>query len=127
MLCVTTRADSSINAESTFPFLFQLLIDHMGNNPIGDVTISSSSLPDFFFFNMFNLNFHVLNLNFQPFDCFCCSSLRSFQPNNTLLAAASTKLMIIPCYCSNAQAHCPPTAEYADHHVAFKPLFKLPP
>lgn len=48
--CRTTRADSSINAESTFPFLFQLLTDRMGDNPIGDVTISSSSRPDFFFF-----------------------------------------------------------------------------
>lgn len=88
-----TRADSSINADSNSPFLLQLLIDHMGDNPTEDITISFSSLPSFF--DMFNLNFQVLCLNFQPFDCICCSSLLSFQHNDMLLTAVSIKLITI--------------------------------
>lgn len=129
--CMITSADSSINAKSTFPFLFRFLIDHMGDNPIGDVTIFPQAVCQiyffFYFFNTFNLNFHVLNVNLQTFDCFCRSPLHSFQPNDMPLAAASTKLMVTACYCSNAQALCPPTAQHADHHVAFKPRFELPP
>lgn len=44
---------------------------------------------------MFNLNFQVLSSNSQPFDCFCCSSLLSFQHNDVLLTAVSTKLITI--------------------------------
>lgn len=47
VLCVTTRAESSTNAESMLP-LFQLLTKHIRDNPSGDVTISSSTLPDFY-------------------------------------------------------------------------------
>lgn len=45
-VCVTTQAESSANAESTLPF--QLLTKHIGDNPSGDITISSSTLPDFY-------------------------------------------------------------------------------
>lgn len=95
------------------PFPFQLLTKHIGDNPSGDVTISSSTLPEFcllFFSNVFNLNFHVLNLNFQPFVCLCCSPQHPF-PH-------STKLVLV---------HVTAASSGAAHPQPTPPLFKIPP
>lgn len=114
--CVATRAESLTLAESTFPFLFQLLTKYIRDNPSGDVTISSSTLPDFyllFFPNVFNLNFHVLSLNFQPFVCLCSSPQHLFPHNNMKL------VLIHVTAASLGSAHPQPTCR--------SPLFKLPP
>lgn len=61
-----------------------------------------------FIFNMFNLNFHVLNLNSQPLACSCRSPLCAFQHKDLLLAGVGTKLTTKPCHCSSAPAPCHP-------------------
>lgn len=62
---------------------------------------------------MFNLNFHVLDLNFQPFVCLCCSPQHSVPHNNTEL------VLIHVTAASSGSAHPQPTCR--------SPLFKLPP
>lgn len=109
MLCVTTQAESSTNAKY---FSFPIPVvnkTHQGQSLRRHHHLLDHSIRclSFIFPNMFNLNFHVLNLNFQP-----CRS----PPFSSAPLPPQQKAGADPCHCSKLRL-CPPTA-----HINITPL-----